>query len=119
MLVHGRSGVVLARRVSYADTFGKRLRGLMFVREFPADCDALILTPCNAVHTFFMRFSIDVLFTDQHFTVVRILTGQSPGKLCPPVKGAKHVIEMPAGQAVACGVEEGDQLILEYTGKAV
>lgn len=112
MLCRENGGTILARKVRRAGSFTSRLRGLMFTREFPAGCDALLLTPCNAIHTMFMRYPIDVLFVDSELKVVEVLPNLKPGKICRPVSGARQVIEMPAGKAAACGVSCGERLVL-------
>ncbi|EEG78726.1 DUF192 domain-containing protein, partial [Dethiobacter alkaliphilus] len=94
-----------------ADTFFKRLRGLMFSRTFPGDIDALMLSPCNAVHTFFMRYSLDVLFLDSNMKVLHIIYGMKPGKLSPVIKDARYVVEMAVGSAGSSGVCVGDLLV--------
>ncbi|MCW3489635.1 DUF192 domain-containing protein [Dethiobacter alkaliphilus] len=103
----------MAKRVARADTFFRRLRGLMLSRTFPADIDALVLSPCNAVHTFFMRYSLDVIFLDSKMKVVHIIWGMKPGKVSPVIKDAHYVVEMAAGSAASSGVCVGDLLVLD------
>ena len=119
MLVNLRDESIVASRVKHADTFAGRLRGLMFSKEFPAGIDALILTPCNAVHTFFMRYHLDVLFLDGNLKVLYIIHKMKPGRFSPVVKEARYVVEMAVGNAVRCGVQVGDSLSLQEERKAV
>ena len=56
--------VLLAERLAVADTFWKRLRGLLGTREWP-EGNALLISPCNSVHMFGMKYCLDVLFVDQ------------------------------------------------------
>lgn len=118
MLINTHGEYVIARRVRRADTFLQRLHGLMFSKTFPPSIDALILDPCNAVHTLFMRYQLDVIFLDDHMKIIHIITGMKPGRLSPVVKGARCVVEMREGSASNCGLLVGDSLYFE-DGKAV
>ena len=119
MLKKITDGTVVAERVMCAATFSRRLRGLMFTKTFPVGMDALILTPCNAVHTMFMRYSLDILFLDGENKVLHILEDMGPGRFSPVVKGASSVVEMIAGSVAKCGVVVGDRLSWNEKGKAV
>jgi len=94
----------LPYRIRRCDTFGTRLLGLMF-RGRPLTDEAYHLVPCNSVHTFFMRFPIDVLFLDADSRVLRIVGGVEPWRVLPPVKGAVSVLELPAGASEAHDIE--------------
>jgi len=87
-------GEALAQ-VFIADTFLKRFMGYMF-RKNPHH-EALLLNPCDSIHTCFMQFPIDVLFIDENMEVVKKLEGLRAGKFIMPVKNAKMVIEGKAG----------------------
>lgn len=101
--------VLLARRVRWAANFWDRLKGLLGERELPAG-EALVLEKCRAVHTFFMRFNIDVLFLDEGDTVLEMQTNVPPGRLAGPVRRAHRVVELPAGVLLRTGTLPGDQL---------
>lgn len=81
--------------VHVADTFKKRLLGYMFQRT--PKHDVLLIQPCNSVHTFFMRFPIDVLFLNEENIIIHRRLGVEPGKILKPVKGAIRVLEAAAG----------------------
>ena len=87
----------VADRVSVADTFFPRLRGLMFRKALPPG-EGLLLKNCSAIHCFFMRFPIDVVYLDDRMQVVATETVKPwhPGKIFP---GVKHVLELGAGTA--------------------
>ena len=108
MIVRNRTtGQVLGNQVARADTFGRRLLGLMF-RPRLGPGEGLWIEPCNAVHTHFMRFPIDVLFLDKQGQVVRVVPAMAPWKHTPLVKGATVVLELPAGGAGTTAA--GDQV---------
>lgn len=101
------SGQILGTAVRRADTFGLRLRGLMF-RQGLGIGEGLVIEPCKAVHTHFMRFPIDVLFLDEQWQVVLVLPALAPWRYSPHVAGARSVLELAAGAAGATA--PGDQL---------
>ena len=100
--------VLLAERLTVADTFWKRLRGLLGTREWP-EGNAFLLRPCNSVHMFGMKYCLDVLFLDRQNIVLAAVESLAPGrlKLC---RGAKCVVELPDGTVRRTGTRCGDQL---------
>ena len=82
--------------VFIADSYSKRLLGYMF-RKKPHHT-AIMLKPCNSIHTFFMKFNIDVLFLDEHMQVIKKIENLMPGKIVTKVRGAKMVIEAKEGE---------------------
>lgn len=96
MIARLETGQVVAARATVAGTFLSRLRGWMF-RGRPAPDEALAITPCDSIHTCFMRFSIDILFLDPEGRVVARFDRVAPWKFIPPVPGARSVLEMPDG----------------------
>lgn len=83
---------VLADRVSCADSFFSRLKGLMFRRELSAG-EGLLLKNCSSIHTCFMRFTIDVIYLSGKNTVLYTETVR-PWRCGKHVKGTKHVLEL-------------------------
>ncbi|MFH9135807.1 DUF192 domain-containing protein [Streptomyces sp. NPDC017524] len=67
---------------------------------------AMMLTPCGSVHTFRMRFPIDVAYLDRKFTVLAVRT-MKPGRLGLPRLRARHVVEAEAGAMERWGVRPG------------
>lgn len=86
---------VIVDQIEYADSFLKRLRGYMFYKQAPVK--AIAFKPCNSIHTFFMRFDIDVLFLDHEMMVIKKIDHLQKRKMIPPVKYASYVLETPAG----------------------
>lgn len=101
----------LAVNARLADTFFSRLRGLLGTKSLP-EGSALVIRPCNSVHMFGMRYSLDVLFvaSDQH--VLKMVAALAPGKVavCP---GAAYAVELPVGTLIRIGTAVGDELRLE------
>ena len=82
-------------RIPVADTFFKRLWGLMG-KDVRADGDGLFLADCARVHTCFMKCSIDVLYLGSDLQVLDAET-LVPWRMGKKVRGARHVLELPAG----------------------
>ena len=103
------SGAVLAEPVEGAFDSETRRRGLLG-RE-GLDEAALVIAPCNLVHTFFMRFAIDTVFVDREGLVVGVRHDLRPNRLSG-AWGAFATIELAAGQARRADVRPGDRLVL-------
>lgn len=91
-----------------ADTVLTRLRGLLG-RASLSSGEGLLLVPAGSVHTFFMRFAIDVVFLDRDLCVRRIVENVGPSRLVW-ARSARRVLELPAGEAQRVGLREGAQL---------
>lgn len=78
-----------------ADTFVKRFLGYMFQKK--PHYDAILLKPCSSIHTYFMKFDIDVLFLDSDMNIIKKIEKLQPNKIIGPVKNAALVIEAEAG----------------------
>lgn len=110
-VVNETTGTVLADRALYAATFFRRLVGLLGRRELPPGA-GLVLVPCAAVHTLFMRFPIDVVFLDQAQRVVALINDLRPYRCPKGARTAHFTVELPAGALAASGTRVGDQLRL-------
>lgn len=106
---NAHTGALLATRAVHANRFSSRLVGLLG-RKALEEGEALLLDPCNSVHTFFMAFPIDVLFLDANDRVVRLAESLAPWRLALPVRGARRVLELPVGTVAHTGTACGDGL---------
>lgn len=95
-LVNPDNGRTIAESVELANTFFTRLKGLMF-RETLSDGGGLYLHPCKSIHTFFMKFPIDVLYVDENGKIVGLEEKLKPGKIGKNVPKAASVIELSSG----------------------
>ena len=99
-------------RVRVAGGFRDRLLGLMLQRRWPADCDALLLTECRAVHMAFMRLNLHVLYLDALGRVVGVVETLRPWRASVvAARGARHALELAAGSVQAWRVHAGDRLL--------
>lgn len=87
------------------------MKGLLGRRSLSWD-EGLWLEPASSVHTWFMRFPIDVVFVDRESRVVRIVQALPAWRMAAK-RGARSVLELPAGAAERWGLAEGDVLRLE------
>jgi uncharacterized membrane protein (UPF0127 family) len=108
-LVHKTSGAILARHVERAVTVGARLIGLLG-RDALAEGEALVIEPCSSIHTFFMRFAIDVAFLSDDGRVLGTYQAMKPWRATRLYPSAALVVEMPAGTLERTGTREGDRL---------
>ena len=103
---------LLAKRVRRANSFTKRLLGLMFTKFYPTDFDVLLFSPCNGIHTMFMWYPIDVIFLDKDLKVLHMCHQMKPRRISPIIKGSHLVLEVKAGMASSWGLDVGDQLYI-------
>jgi len=112
LLVNRTRGVVLATHIAYARTPFARAWGLIGRRSFPPG-HALVLDPCGAIHTFFMRVAVDALFVSTDGRIVRAIEALPPWRIGPPwTRGACWTVELPAGTLAATGTQVGDVVAL-------
>lgn len=104
-------GVELASRVVQAADYESRSRGLLGRGSMEPD-EGLWIVPCPMIHTFFMRFPIDVLFLDKNLKVVRVIESLRPWRLSPWVWRARSVLEL-AGGALRGRAAAGDELSIQ------
>jgi uncharacterized membrane protein (UPF0127 family) len=100
-----RDGKVLAT-LEVAETVRDRTRGLLGRDGIEG---AVLLRPARSVHTFRMRFPIDVAFVDRDLRVIRMLT-IAPNRITAPVWRARAVLEAEAGAFATWGLQLADQL---------
>lgn len=102
------SGEILCHKMILAESFFGRLKGLMFSAELP-DCDGFLIRPCNSIHTFFMRYPLDIVFLDQNFNVVKVLYDLSPWRMTWIYFRSYQVLEMKAG-TLRANLQTGEKL---------
>lgn len=103
----GDGARAIALRV--AASYRARTRGLLGQDGIDG---ALMLTPCTSVHTFRMRFTIDVAYLDRKFRVLAVRT-MKPGRLGLPRLRARHVVESEAGTMETWGLRPGVRVTVE------
>lgn len=108
---------VIAEKCELARTFWSRGRGLLG-RDGLDEGQGLLIYPSSSIHTFFMRFAIDVIFVDRHDCVVGLREAMPPGLPYAGARNARYVIELRPGCIRASETQVGDQLrVTPHPGK--
>jgi len=101
-------GRLVCERCDVADQLVARMRGLLGRSDLPQG-EGVLLRPAGSIHTFFMRFPIDVVFLNEEDKVVKVVHRLSPWRAAG-MKGARSVLELAAGEAESRGIEVGSTL---------
>ena len=108
VLVNATKKTVVSDNCHFANTVLKRMVGLLNRGQF-GQGEGLLLDRCYGIHTFGMRFPIDVLFLDKDLHVIRAVKALPPYRTCV-VKKSVYVLEVPVGALDASHTVEGDQI---------
>src|SRR5438477_5905791 len=108
-------GTVLATRLALADSAPKRSKGLLG-REGLDSGEGLWIVPCESVHSFFMRFAIDLVYLDRGHRVRKVRHRMVPWRVSACLT-AHSILELPAGIVEASGTQAGDQLQIDHLGE--
>ena len=112
------TGSVVADNVAVADTRATRAVGLLS-RSGLNPGEALWIVPSRGVHTWWMRFTIDVLALDDSGVVVDRVPGLKPWRIRLPRRGTAGVLELPEGAIDATGTQIGHRIELSAGSAAV
>ena len=104
--------VFLAQDALLSDKFWQRICGLLGKPTLAQD-SGMVLKPCNSIHTFFMRFPIDLIFIDRANRVVKTVPELKPFRVTAVYLKAYCAIELPAGTIKTSRTAPGDMLRLE------
>ena len=99
---------MLAEAADIANTSQKRRMGLLRHESLPEGC-GLWIVPCEAVHTFGMKFPIDVVFLNRRRKILKIRANMAPRRISGCLR-AHSVLELPAGTADKTQTKPGDTL---------
>jgi uncharacterized protein len=89
------SGTTIASRVQWARSVADRTRGLIGVDALPSGT-AMVLEPARQVHTFGMRFPLDVVFCDRDWRVLHVIRSMPPRRMTRIVWRARFALELAA-----------------------
>jgi len=110
-IINRTNNAVLAENAIVADTFFTRAKGLLDRKDFNQG-EALVIRPCNSIHTFFMRFPIDLLFVTKDSLVIKAISRLKPYRISGIYFKSAFVIELPPGTLEANPVSQGDTLLI-------
>lgn len=109
-----RNDQCVLERVWYADRAVDRMRGLLGRNELAAG-EGMMITPCAMIHTFWMRFAIDVVFLSAQRVVIGIRHHVRPWRFAFAA-GAAVTLELRQGDAKRLSIQQGDTLIWQEAG---
>jgi uncharacterized protein len=107
---------IIADRVGVAATRAARAVGLLS-RAGLEPGEALWIVPSRGVHTWGMRFAIDVLALDEEGNVVDCVSNLRPWRVRLPRRGTAGVLELPAGTLAASRTNMGHKIVLELSAQ--
>jgi len=102
-------GTIIGDQIKIADTSLSRMVGLLGRRGVDAG-GGLWIKPSSGVHTFFMRFPIDVIGLDKNMRVIKLWRTLVPYRITSVSLQLRSVIELSSGRIAECGVQLGDVL---------
>lgn len=105
------TGELVATNVQVANNPYTRVMGLMFKSSMNG-MGGLLLNPCNSIHTFFMRFPIDVIFISKEDVVIEVKRSLAPWRMTWIYFKARKTLELPSG-SIPESIQEGTQLEVE------
>lgn len=98
---------LIADNVKLANSFITRTLGLIPKTTISED-EGLVIKPCCSVHTFFMRFGIDILFVNKRNEIIALYENVNPWRILPIHLTAFYVVELAAGTISTKNIEKGD-----------
>ncbi|MCO5143527.1 MAG: DUF192 domain-containing protein [Oligoflexia bacterium] len=104
-----KDGAVLFSKALATESAAERMKGLLGKKNLNSD-EALLIKPCNSVHTFFMSMPIDVAFLDSKNKIVAIYREMKPWRLSWIHFFATSVIEAKSGRFSECNLSLGEEL---------
>lgn len=102
-----KGGTIVARRVEWAGTSAQRRRGLLGRSGLDPE-EGIYIVPCEGIHTFRMKFPIDVAFLGKDGRVLAVHHSLKPNRISRIVLRAQGVLELSAGRLRATDTEVGD-----------
>lgn len=104
-----RSGQIIVPHVARTTNALERMRGLLG-RPAPAADAGLLIVPCGSVHTWFMRYAIDVVYLDRDGVVLRVVPAMAPWRMSRQPR-ARSTLELCAGGAASAAIVPGQRLV--------
>lgn len=112
-LLHGQNKKIIASQVISASGLRQRIQGLIG-RSGLSSQEAFWISSCPSIHTFFMKFPIDVVFTDNKFLVLSLFENVPAGRILFGGWKSRNVFEMSVGQIQSHNLKKGDRLYVEH-----
>jgi len=103
---------VIGEAIEVAKTASQKVKGLLG-RECLEEGQGLLFKGAGSLHTLFMRFPIDIIYTDKKGKVVKLAEAVRPFKVVTAPLRCHYAIELPAGAIPASKTQTGDLLEFE------
>jgi uncharacterized membrane protein (UPF0127 family) len=107
-------GPIVCERCVLEDSALRRMRGLLGRKRLDSG-QGILIRPAPAIHTWFMRFAIDAVFLDRNLNVLSVRSELRPWRMASQ-RGARAVLELPAGEAERRDIHPGDRLEVSLGG---
>lgn len=105
-----RGGQCVVPTVWHAANPWTRLRGLLGRNPLkPAAAEGLLIEPCSSVHTFWMSYSLDLIFLDRNNRILNIFENVAPWS-ARMARGARKTLELAAGSVAVIEPRIGEEL---------
>jgi uncharacterized membrane protein (UPF0127 family) len=112
-----KNSQILFSKVLWASNPFLKMKGYLGRKSLAKD-EALIFPKAPSIHTFFMKFAIDIIFLDTTQKVITCLEKVKPGRILPYIN-SRYTIEMPEDSIQEKGIKVGDHLLWEESGQTV
>jgi uncharacterized membrane protein (UPF0127 family) len=99
--------IKLKIKVVKAQTLWERFLGFMFKKD---SLYAMLFCECRAIHTFFMRFDLDIVYLDKENRIVKIIKSLKPFRIALPAGNAASILEIPSNRNAIEGLAVGKKL---------
>lgn len=93
--------------IKVAENFFSRTVGLLSKKSLN-EGEGLVIKPCCSIHTFFMRFAIDVLFVNKNNEIIAIYENVKPWRILPIHPTSYYVVELPARTISKKNIKKSD-----------
>ncbi len=114
-IVNATRQTEIGNQIEVADTGPRRNKGLLG-RTGLGPGEGLWIVPCEAVHTFAMKFALDLIYLDRQKRVVKVRSNVRPSRISGSLR-AHSVIELAVGVIQASATKKGDQIEIEDVGQ--
>jgi uncharacterized membrane protein (UPF0127 family) len=111
-IINQTRDTVLADKARIADSFLSRLVGLLNCSGLHQG-EALVLSPSNSIHSFFMRFTFDAIFLNRDQQVIAVIPGFKPFRISRVYFKAITTIELPPGTIHASKTQFKDKIKIQ------
>lgn len=112
LFINSTRNTTLANKGNIANTFLTRLVGLLGKSKMEKG-EGLLIQPCSSVHTFFMRFPIDIVYIDKNNKVTKIVKNLKPFRASFGTINTNAVIELPVGIIDETNTSKGDVIVIK------